>query len=79
MITNSFINLEDLKLVPISAVSSLILKLTGIQRHPSTIYRWTKVGCRSLDARVVKLTTISRAGQLFTTRDLVEKFIDEVG
>ena len=76
---DSFIDLNDLKLIPISAIPGLILELTGMQRHPSTIYRWTKEGCRTLDARTIKLITINRAGQLYTTKDLVMKFIQDVG
>ncbi len=76
--TDSYINLDDLKLIPISEVSSLISELTGVWRFPVTIYRWTKIGCRTLDARMIKLATLSRSGQLYTTRDLVMKFIEEV-
>lgn len=67
------------KLIPLSAVPSLIVELTGVYRHRATVYRWAKVGCRSLDARVVKLKTERRMGQLFTTREDVMEFIREVG
>ena len=71
--------MSDKKLIPLSAIPSLIADLTGVWRHRATIYRWAKVGCRSLDARVVKLKTEKRMGQLFTTKDDVMEFISEVG
>ncbi len=67
------------KLIPLSAVPSLVAELTGVQRHRATVYKWAKVGCRSLDARVVKLKVEKRMGQLFTTREDVMEFIREVG
>lgn len=70
---------NEKKLIPLSAVPSLIAELTGVWRHRATVYRWAKVGCRSLDARVVKLKTEKRMGQLFTTREDVVEFISEVG
>ena len=71
--------MSETKLIPLSAVPSLIADLTGVWRHRATVYRWAKVGCRSLDARVVKLKTEKRMGQLFTTKEDVIKFISEVG
>ena len=67
------------KLIPLSAVPSLVAELTGVWRHRATVYKWAKVGCRSLDARVVKLKVEKRMGQLFTTREAVVDFISEVG
>ena len=67
------------KLIPLSAVPSLVAELTGVWRHRATVYRWAKVGCRSIDARVVKLKTEKRMGQLFTTRDDVMEFIKGIG
>ena len=67
------------KLIPLSAVPSLVRELTGVWRHRATVYRWAKVGCRTIDARVVKLKTEKRMGQLFTTREDVMEFIQEVG
>ena len=71
--------MSDNKLIPLSAVPSLIADLTGVWRHRATVYRWAKVGCRSLDARVVKLKTEKRMGQLFTTAEDVKEFIRGVG
>ena len=71
--------MSEAKLIPLSAVPSLIAELTGVWRHRATVYRWAKVGCRSLDARVVKLKTEKKMGQLFTTRQDVVDFIFEVG
>ncbi len=71
--------MNDKKLIPLSAVPSLVAELTGVWRHRATVYRWAKVGCRSLDARMVKLKTEKRMGQLFTIREDVIEFISEVG
>ncbi len=70
--------MSEEKLIPISAVPSLIVELTGVFRHRATVYRWAKVGCRTLDARVIKLKTEKKMGQLFTTREDVMEFINEV-
>ncbi len=70
--------MSETKLIQLSAVPSLVAELTGVWRHRATVYRWAKVGCRSLDARVVKLKTEKRMGQLFTTRDAVMEFIKEI-
>ncbi len=67
------------KLIPLSVVPSLVAELTGVWRHRATVYRWAKVGCRSIDARVVKLKTEKKMGQLFTTRDDVMEFIKGIG
>ena len=71
--------MSETKLIPLSAVPSLVAELTGVWRHRATVYRWAKVGCRSLDARMTKLKTEKRMGQLFTTREDVMEFISEVG
>ncbi len=71
--------MNEPKLIPLSAVPSLVVELTGVWRHRATVYRWAKVGCRSLDARVVKLKTEKKMGQLFTTREDVMEFIREMG
>ncbi len=71
--------MSETKLIPLSAVPSLIADLTGVWRHRATVYRWAKKGCRSLDARMVKLKTEKKMGQLFTTRENVMEFISEVG
>lgn len=71
--------MSEKKLIPLSAVPTLVADLTGVWRHRATVYRWAKVGCRTLDARVVKLKVEKRMGQLFTTREDVMEFISEVG
>ncbi len=70
---------DDTKLIKISAVPALLAELTGVTRQRLTIYNWIKVGCRTHDARIVKLQTKKRMGQLFTTRARLEEFIREVG
>ena len=71
--------MSETKLIPLSAVPSLVADLTGVWRHRATVYKWAKVGCRSLDARVVKLKVEKRMGQLFTTREDVMEFIRKIG
>lgn len=71
--------MDNKKLIPLSAVPSLIAELTGVQRSRGTIYSWAKKGCRTIDARVVKLKTIKKMNQLFTTKENVLKFIRGVG
>lgn len=70
---------ENDKLVPLSAVPAVLVELTGVSRCKGTIYNWTKNGCRTIDARTVKLETVKRLKQIFTTREAVKTFISEVG
>ena len=67
------------KLIPLSQVPDLLVELTGVYRHRATVYKWAKIGCRSIDARIVKLKSEKRLGQLFTTRENIVNFINEVG
>ncbi len=69
----------DKKLMPLSAVPVLLAELTGVTRCRNTIYGWAKKGCRTNDARVVKLKTVVKMNQMFTTKENVLKFIQEVG
>ena len=69
----------DKKLIPLSTVPALLAELTGVTRSRQTIYSWTKKGCRTNDARMVKLEIIVRMNQTFTTKENVLKFIQEVG
>lgn len=74
------INLDpDKKLIPLSAVPALLAELTGVIRCRNTIYGWAKKGCRTTDARIVKLKTVVKMNQLFTTKENVLEFIKEVG
>ncbi len=74
------INLDpDKKLMPLSAVPVLLAELTGVTRCRNTIYGWAKKGCRTKDARIVKLKIIMRMNQTFTTKKNVIDFIQEVG
>ena len=74
------INLDpDKKLIPLSTVPVLLAELTGVTRCRNTIYGWAKKGCRTKDARVVKLKTIVKMNQMFTTKENVLKFIQQVG
>ena len=74
------INLDpDKRLMPLSAVPSLLAELTGVTRTRNTIYNWAKKGCRTMDGRLVKLKTTTRMNQVFTTKQNVIDFISEVG
>ncbi len=70
---------NDTKLIKISAVPAVLAELTGVYRQKLKINNWIKKGCRTNDARTVKLRTKKRMGQLFTTRARLEEFIREVG
>ena len=70
---------NDTKLIKISAVPALLAELTGVSRQRLTIYNWIKKGCRTHDARIVKLKIKKRMGQIFTTQARLEEFIREVG
>ncbi len=72
------------KLISLSMVPQLILDLTGVSRSRTTIYSWTRKGkprggCRTLDARIVILETVRKLDQIFTTKEAVIEFIEEVG
>ncbi len=67
------------KLIPLLAVSAVIVELTGVHRCKGTIYGWARKGCRTTDGRMVKLPAVKRMKQLFTTRAAIEWFIKEVG
>jgi len=71
------------KLVPMSDVPKLLVELTGVHRGKDTIYKWIRKGegggCRTKDGRIVRLETVKRLRQYFTTREAVIKFIEEVG
>lgn len=67
------------KLIPVSAVPSILNELTGIRRCMGTIYVWMKKGCRTYDGRVVRLQFKKKLGQRFTTLSKIKQFIREVG
>lgn len=69
------------KLIPMNAVPMLLVELTGVFRGRETIYNWAKKGkgCRTEDGRRVRLETVKRLRQIFTTREAVIKFIEDVG
>ena len=70
---------NDTKLIKIADVPAILLELTGVHRQRLTIYNWINKGCRTNDARIVKLKTKKRMGQIFTTRARLEEFIKAVG
>lgn len=69
----------DKKLIPVSAVPSLLAELTGVQRCRATVYQWIKKGCRTMDARIVKLKAVKKMNHLYTTKENVLEFIKSVG
>ena len=71
--------MENEKLIPLSAVPAILATLTGVTRVKATVYLWVKQGCRTSDARIVKLGARVKMGQWFTTQSEIETFIEEVG
>jgi hypothetical protein len=67
------------KLIKIVDVPAILIELTGVTRGKQTIYNWIRIGCRTNDARIIKLKSKKRMGQIFTTRSAVENFIKAVG
>lgn len=67
------------KLIPLSAVPAILATLTGVTRSKATIYNWVRKGCRTHDARIVKLGAEMKMDQWFTTQSEIETFIQEVG
>ena len=67
------------KLIPLSAVPAILATLTGVTRSKPTIYNWVRYGCRTTDARIVKLPAQMKMGQWFTTQKDIEEFIEEIG
>ena len=69
----------DEKLIPLSAVPAILATLTGVTRSKPTVYNWVRDGCRTIDARIVKLGASIKLGQWFTTMPQIKKFIEEIG
>ncbi len=67
------------KLIPLIDVPLVIAELTGVQRCKGTVYKWARRGCRTRDGKIVKLVSVKRLGQIFTTQENIETFIAEVG
>ncbi len=67
------------KFIPLSAVPAILATLTGVTRSKPTIYNWVRDGCRTTDARIVKLGASIELGQWFTTMPQIEAFIEEIG
>lgn len=71
--------MKNEKLIPLSAVPAILASLTGVTRCKATVYNWVRDGCRTSDARVVKLGAEMKMDQWFTTQSQIEAFIEEVG
>ena len=67
------------KLIPLSAVPAILATLTGVTRSKPTVYNWVRYGCKTTDARIVKLGAEFKMGQWFTTMPQIETFIEEIG
>ncbi len=71
--------MRNKKLIPLSAVPAILATLTGVTRSKPTVYNWVRYGCRTTDARIVKLGAEFKMGQWFTTQKQIEEFIEETG
>lgn len=67
------------KLIKLGKVPALIMELTGVVRTRVTVYNWARAGRISAHGQRVKLRTDNRLGQLFTTKEDVIKFLQELG
>ncbi len=70
--------MKNEKLIPISAVPAILATLTGVTRSKATVYNWVRHGCRTTDARIVKLGAEFKMDQWFTTMPQIEAFIEEI-
>ena len=67
------------QLVRLSDVPAILLELTGVTRTRGCVYKWAQDGRTSYDNVPIRLKTIHKMGQIFTTREWVEAFITKVG
>lgn len=60
--------------IRLADVPALVKELSGVSRNRPTIYRWADTGIK-VNKVPIRLETTMRAGQLFTTRSAVQKFL----
>ncbi len=58
-------------------VAEYVKSMTGIQRSRATIYNWASKGVE-VGGGLVRLATISRAGQLFTDKAKIDEFLAKI-
>ena len=65
--------------IPLAKIPALILKLSGVDIHRDTVYKWTKKGRITPHGECVKLKVSRRIGHLYTTQEWLEDFMRKVG
>lgn len=68
---------EDL--IKLDNVPKLLLELTGVTRVRSTVYNWVQKGRANYTGQIIKLKATRRLGLLYTTRQWVLDFVQEIG
>ena len=63
------------ELIKLGKAPAKVLELTGVTRTRETIYQWAKYGRNAQDGTMIKLRTVRRLGQLYTTQKWLEDFI----
>ncbi len=64
--------------IPFHDVPPVIKELTGVTRTPAAVTRWAKVGRQNHHGAMIKLKASKRLGRMYTTREWLLKFIEEV-
>lgn len=70
--------LKNSDYIKLNQVPALLLELTGQTRTLATVYNWAEYG-RPIDEGRIFLKVSKRLGVLYTTREWVLKFIQEIG
>jgi len=70
------VNLDDLKLIPLSEVPAILTTIDGIERTRQTVHNWATKGIKRGRSEPLILKTQMRASQLYTTRKWVLEFIN---
>jgi len=55
-----------------------LFRRNGKPLSPSTLWRWTRKGCRAADGHLVRLETFRAGGGAMTTVEAVERFVREL-
>lgn len=70
--------IKNKDLIKIVNVPALLYEITGVTRTRATVYLWATKGRQSKYGTILKLRTVRRLNQLYTTRKWVENFIRDV-
>jgi len=46
--------------------------------NPSTLWRWSKTGCRAADGRMVRLETVKLGGRSLTSEEALQRFAERL-